>query len=102
MICEARFAIFEIRKFFQVSLSYKSYVVGMAFQLKRICAFALQELVPKGRFFLTRHIQLQLFFVKDIADSVLILFAPERAKNLGPTHGALFSNFGPEVPQKNF
>ena len=60
----------------------------------------LLKQASKGRFFLTRHIQLQLFFVKDIADSVLIIFVPERAKNLGPTHGALFSNFGPEVLEK--
>ena len=35
-----------------------------------------------------------------MASRALILFAAERAKNLGCPHGALFSNFQPEVPQK--
>ena len=37
-----------------------------------------------------------------MAARALILFAVERAKNLGETHGGLFSNLEPEVPQKIF
>ena len=37
-----------------------------------------------------------------MAGRALILFAVERAKNAEETHRGFFSNFEPEVPQKNF
>ena len=51
-------------------------------------------------FFWTRPVRFFRFF--GIAARALILFAAERAQNLGCPHGALFSNFQPEVPQKFF
>ena len=65
--------------------------------------FPLSPDVPPMVVFLTRPISVNIFFfVAAIADIGLILFASEKAKNLGGGHGALFLNFRPEVPEKNF